>query len=610
MREVFDRIRKFNLKLQPNKCEFLHTEVSYLGHVITEKGVIPDPKKVETVDNYPRPINVKQLKSYLGMASYYRKFIPNFSRIAAPLHALLKANVPFVWETEQELAFQKLKDKLVSKPILQYPDFTKDFILTTDASNEGLGAILSQGEIGKDLPISFASRNLNKAERNYSTSEKELLAIVWVVKHFRPYLYGRKFKVASDHKPLMWIMNVKDPGSRLLKWRIRLEEYDYQIVYKKGALNTNADALSRIHGLSLENEPQLGTQIEEEKKKQILYEYHDAPLGGHRGMNKTYKAIKQKHSWPNMKKEIEDYVKRCKSCQMNKILRPRRKVLMEITTTASQPFEKCCLDIVGPLTETQTGNKYLLTFQDELSKFLVAIPIRKQDAETVAREFVTHIILKMGTPKTILTDQGSNFLSEIFKNVCKMLKIKKLQTTSFHPESNGSLERSHRVLKEYLRHYIREDQLNWDEWVPYAVYVYNTSIHVATGYTPFELIYGFKSAMPSNLMGDPNPQYNYDDFLVELKNRLQTAHHTAREKLIQAKHKSKEYYDRHTEEPSIKVGDKVLLFDETVRRGRSRKLCSQWLGPYEVICKEGVNATLKMGKRIQRVHLNRLKHFH
>jgi hypothetical protein len=135
--------------------------VSYLGHVITEKGVLPDPRKVLTIENYPRPTNVKQLKSYLGIASYYRKFIPNFSRIAAPLHALLKANMSFEWKEEQELAFQTLKDKLVSKPILQYPDFAKEFVLTTDASNDGLGAILSQGEIGKDLPIAYASRNLN-----------------------------------------------------------------------------------------------------------------------------------------------------------------------------------------------------------------------------------------------------------------------------------------------------------------------------------------------------------------------------------------------------------------------------------------------------------------
>jgi hypothetical protein len=170
-------------------------------------------------------------------------------------------------------------------------------------------------------------------------------------------------------------MNIKDPGSRLLRWRMKLEEYDYEIVYKRGALNTNADALSRINTL-VKEEAQTPVEITgEDKRRQILYEYHDAPLGGHRGMNKTTKAIKAKFSWPNMKQEIEEYVKRCKSCQMNKLLGPRNRVPMEITTTVDHHFEKCCFDIVGPLPETEKGNKYILTFQDDLSKLVTAIPI-------------------------------------------------------------------------------------------------------------------------------------------------------------------------------------------------------------------------------------------
>jgi hypothetical protein len=171
--------------------------VSYLGHVITEEGLRPDPKKDEVIENFPRPTSTKQLKSFLGMASYYRKFISNFSKIAAPFYMLLEKDAHFEWLDDQENSFQKLKQKLMSQPILQYPDFTREFILATDASNEAIGAVLSQGQIGKDLPIAYASRNLNKAEKHYSTSEKELLAIVWGIKRFRPYLYEGKFKIAS-----------------------------------------------------------------------------------------------------------------------------------------------------------------------------------------------------------------------------------------------------------------------------------------------------------------------------------------------------------------------------------------------------------------------------
>lgn len=450
LRTVFGRLRKYSLKLQPDKCEFLRKEVSYLGHVISEDGVRPDPKKIESIENFPTPKTTKQLKGFLGLAGYYRRFVPQFSKIAAPLHKLLKKDAKYEWEEEQENAFQSLKLKLMSQPILQYPDFSREFILTTDASNEGAGAILSQGEIGKDRPIAYASRSFNKSEKNYSTVEKELAAIVWGIKYFRPYLYGRKFKVVSDHKPLTWIMSVKDPGSRLLRWRLQLEEYDYEIVYKPGSQNSNADALSRIGALNREVSD--SEEIDEEMKGKILHENHDSILGGHRGMNKTYQAIRQHYSWPNMKKEIEEYVRKCTKCQLNKALRAKKKAPMEITTTASHPFEKCSLDIVGPLVESESGNKYILTFQDELSKFIVAIPLPQQDAETVAKAFVLNIVLKFGAPAKILTDQGSNFLSNLFKNVCKLLRIRKMQTTAFHPESNGSLERSHRVLAEYLCH--------------------------------------------------------------------------------------------------------------------------------------------------------------
>jgi len=183
---------------------------------------------------------------------------------------------------------------------------------------------------------------------------------------------------------------------------------------------------------------------------------------------------------------------------------------MEITTTARHPFETCALDIVGPLTEATSGNKYILTFQDDLSKFLLAIPLSQQDAETIAREFVLNVVLKFGAPAQILTDQGSNFLSDMFKNMSRMLRIRKKHTTTFHPESNGGLERSHRVLAEYLRHYLRKNQTDWDEWTPYAVYVYNTIVHAATAYTPFELVYGFRSGVPSALWETPNVQYSYD----------------------------------------------------------------------------------------------------
>ncbi|GBP61034.1 Retrovirus-related Pol polyprotein from transposon 297 [Eumeta japonica] len=200
---------------------------NYFGHIISKNGIKPNPAKVKAVQTFPVPKNSRDIKAFLGSTGYYRRFIPNFSEITKPLTSLLKKNVAFRWTEIQQESFEKCKRILINPPILQYPNFSKEFILTTDASIHAIGAILSQGEIGKDLPIAYASRTLNKAEFNYSTIERELLAIIWSVKHFRPYLFGRKFKIVTDHKPLTWLFSVKDPGSRLVRWRLKLEEYEY-----------------------------------------------------------------------------------------------------------------------------------------------------------------------------------------------------------------------------------------------------------------------------------------------------------------------------------------------------------------------------------------------
>jgi transposase InsO family protein len=326
-------------------------------------------------------------------------------------------------------------------------------------------------------------------------------------------------------------------------------------------------------------------------------------------MNRTVREIKKRYNWPNMKREIEGYVKKCKSCQMNKTLGPRKKVPMEIATTARRPFERCAIDIVGPNTETDKGNRYILTFQDDLTKFVIAEPIQIQDADTVAREFVRSIVLRFGAPEVVLSDQGSNFLSELFRDTCKLLRIKKINTTAFHPESNGGLERGHRVLVEYLRHYVAEDQRDWDDWIPYATFVYNTTTHRTTGYTPFELLFGHEARVPTSLQEQPTPRYNYDDYAEELKGRMRAAHAVARDRLMRAKTKSKRDYDKGTVQLTLKIGDKVLLFDESVRRGRSKKLGAKWIGPYMVLGVDGVNATIKRGRDTVKVHMNRLKPF-
>jgi len=256
---------------------------------------------------------------------------------------------------------RNLKKKLMMAPVLRYPDFTQKFIVTTDASAYAIGAVLSQGKMGDDRPIAYASRVLSRAEQNYSTTKKELLAIVWAVKHFRPYIYGTKFKVVTDHKPLISLFSVNDPRSRLIR-KLKLEEYDYEIIHKAGRANANADALSRnVKRDACEEEEERNILIikentdnlkipTEKKKRQILKEYHDAPIGGHQGIERTLR-IRLKYNWPGITKDVEEHIKKCELCQKNK-LTPRTKAPLIITDTPSRSLKKCALDILGPLTVT------------------------------------------------------------------------------------------------------------------------------------------------------------------------------------------------------------------------------------------------------------------
>lgn len=243
---VLQLLEKENLKIQLDKSYFFQTEIVFLGHKISEKGIEPNPEKIEVVKNFPLPKSVKEIKSYLGMIGYYRKFIPNFSKLTKPMTKYLKKDIKLnIHDQEYIDAFQASRNILINYPILQHPDFNRPFVLTTDASQFAIGAILSQGTPPNDLPIAYASRTLNEAEIKYSTIEKELLAVVWATKYFRPYLFGQKFTIYTDHRPLTWLFSLKDASSRLMRWRIKLEEFNFEIRYRKG-VNNNADAISRI----------------------------------------------------------------------------------------------------------------------------------------------------------------------------------------------------------------------------------------------------------------------------------------------------------------------------------------------------------------------------
>ena len=245
LEEVFKRLKDANLKLKPSKCYFARTELDFLGHVVSGDGVRPNPKMVAAVQEFPVPKTVKQIRSFLGLSNYYRRFVKDYAKLASPLHKLTWKGEKFVWSDSCQVAFDKLKHALVSAPILAFPDFTKRFHVFTDASNEGIGMTLGQYQDDLERAIAYAGRDLNPVERNYSAIEKEALACVEAIKHFQPYLHGQKFILHTDHMALKWLMSIKDPTGRLAQWSSLLQQYDFEIRHRVGRVNTNPDALSR-----------------------------------------------------------------------------------------------------------------------------------------------------------------------------------------------------------------------------------------------------------------------------------------------------------------------------------------------------------------------------
>lgn len=242
LNRIFETLRRANLKIQIDKCDFAQNSTKFLGHIIEKGQIKPDPVKIETIYKWPLPKTQKEIKSFLGITGYYRKFIKDYAKIASPMIEFLKKNKKvLVNDKLYQKSFENLKLLITSEPVLQNPDFGKQFLLTTDASQNAIGAVLSQS----NHPVCFASRTLNEHEKRYSTIEKELLAIVWAIKYFRIYLYGRKFSVQTDHKPLVWLNNLKEPNMKLQRWKIKLNEYDFDINYVRGKDNQVADGLSR-----------------------------------------------------------------------------------------------------------------------------------------------------------------------------------------------------------------------------------------------------------------------------------------------------------------------------------------------------------------------------
>ena len=246
LKEVLQATKVAGLKLKPSKCFFAQRNVKYLGFIVSNEGLSPEPEKLKAIKEYPQPKDITELRRFFGLASYYRRFVSGFSEIVAPLHKLMQKDAKFIWNFHCDDAFQKLKEQLRTSPVLAFPNLEGQFVLYTDASNVGIGTVLAQrSPVGEERVISYASKGFCSAEKNWTTTEKEAFAIVWALQYFHAYLYGVKVIVYSDHKALNWLRNFRNPNGKLARWILKLEQHDYEVIHRPSSLMGHVDALSR-----------------------------------------------------------------------------------------------------------------------------------------------------------------------------------------------------------------------------------------------------------------------------------------------------------------------------------------------------------------------------
>jgi len=724
---VFEALEKHDLYAHPEKCVIGTDNITFCGHRITQGHTEPLRDKVQVIKDWPQPETVHEVRQFLGLTGFYRRYVKGYAHITAPLTDLLKELDPakrqqkhraVSWTYRCQRAFNELKRRLTSKPVLAHPDFGKPFIIETDASEEAIGISLHQTNAKNEKhPVAYDGRKLSAAERRYPVHEKELLAIKEALRVWRHYIAGKKTLVLTDHQSLRYMNSIRNPSGRMARWIDEFQEYDLDIQYRKGSEAVVPDALSRrpdfmsrkseeevLTALAAEgiredqarkmapelltaaNDAQARESREEEwlrglrellegkestvstavrrrlrpsvverfwistegeiRRKHYSFRNDDqrlttarkweasapfVPIDCRRDfvrkMHETYghlrwsglKGIVETHGWwPGMETDINEFAKFCPACQVSQRSGEKEEETRFHQVRKVQPFEAWGIDIVGELPKTLRGNRFIICAVDYATNWPVTMAVSSAPADVVADFIYEKIYLQYGPPRTITTDNGPQFTSDMLAHLIQTLKTRHHLSSPYHPRANGKVERYNGLLGEILTKMTVDDYVNnWDSYLPAATYATRVRAHRTTGLTPFELVYGRKpldyelawsqqDRFAPEIDESTNP--DRDDHLERIK-AVRTARQVHYQRLLNRAARdgliSTERVASGDLKPKFQTGSHVLL-----RNLNHRKLRAKWIGPFEVIKAHplGTYALRDMGGKVLRnlVHGNRL----
>ncbi|UYV77645.1 hypothetical protein LAZ67_15001806, partial [Cordylochernes scorpioides] len=561
---AFERFSKYGLRINMEKSVFGVKEIEFLGYLITPEGFSPLPERVKFIQEYKLPTTIQELRAFLGMLNFYRPFLKDAAETQSILHDYLKGSKKkdkrlINWTEEAKEIFNKCKNDLAKATLLSCPNSELPLSLCTDASNWAIGAVLQQYEKEAWKPIALFSKKLNESQKNYSTYDRELLSIYMSIKHFKYMLEGRTFKIFTDHKPLVFAFKQRNDKAspRQVRQLQYISQFSTDIIYIKGEQNIVADNLSRIEDITkIIDYDEIAKEQDKDKElielinsnKSLKFKRYPLPSGkslwcdtstenirpfvpkqfrmknfqqihglSHPGIKTSVKDMTSRFIWPDIKRNIKEWAQTCIQCQRNKTSRHTKSEIKQFKEP-DERFSTVHIDLIGPF---PPSNEYVycLTCIDRFTGWIEAIPIRNETAETVARAFYEGWITRFGVPYEVITDQGRQFTSKLFKTLATLCGVKLKHTTAYHPQSNGKIERFHRTLKAAIR---AHNSNKWTESIPTVLLGLRAALRKDSDYSLTQMVYGKTIKLPGELFDAPKISTTPEIFLHKLQKQMES----------------------------------------------------------------------------------------